>query len=87
MATVFIPPNLRKLLEGQKQIEVEGTNVDALIARLEADYPGVRAVLCQDGALKPGLAVAVDGNMSNRGLRQSVQADSEVHFLPAVGGG
>lgn len=87
MPTVFIPPNLRRLLDGRKQIEVAGSTVEKLINQLEADYPGVRAALCQEGTLKPGLAVAIDGNMSNRGLYQSVQPESEVHFLPAVGGG
>ncbi|QDU79720.1 ThiS family protein [Polystyrenella longa] len=87
MPRVFIPPHVRRLVDGQKQIEVEGSTVEKLVSNLDAQYPGVREVLCLDGALKPGLAVAVDGSMSNRGLHQSVKQESEVHFLPAVGGG
>ncbi|MCA9038865.1 MAG: MoaD/ThiS family protein [Planctomycetaceae bacterium] len=87
MPVVFIPPHARRFVNGQKQIEVEGSTVEKLLRNLETEYPGIWDTLCVDDALKPGLAVAVDGNMSNRGLHQAVQTESEVHILPAVGGG
>jgi hypothetical protein len=40
-----------------------------------------------DDALRPGLAVAINGTVSRLGLRQPVPAGAEVHFLPAIGGG
>jgi hypothetical protein len=35
----------------------------------------------------PGLAVVVDGETSQLGLLAQVREDSEIHFLPALGGG
>mgnify|MGYP001205465066 CR=1 FL=1 len=87
MATVFIPPQLRDLTDGASQVETEGRNVGQLIDRLESQFSGIRARLCRDGQLSPSLQVSVDNVMSSRGLFTKVQPDSEVHFLPAIGGG
>lgn len=87
MPRVFIPPLLRPLAGGAEQTEIEGATVRQLIDGLEERFPGIRERLCQDDELKPGLTVAVDGNVSHRGLLEKVPEDSEVHFLPAVGGG
>ena len=35
----------------------------------------------------PGMAVVVDGETSQLGLLEHVREDSEIHFLPALGGG
>ena len=45
------------------------------------------ARLTLDGALRPGIAVAVDGVIATRGLRQRLAAPSELHFVPAMAGG
>ena len=37
--------------------------------------------------LIPGLAVIIDGEVSLLGMLDKVQETSEVHFLPAIGGG
>ena len=44
----------------------------------------VRAFVAGD-AIAPGLAVSVDGSMTSRLL--AIRPDSEIHFLPAIGGG
>ena len=41
----------------------------------------------EEDDLLPGLAVVVDGETSLLGLLERVQESSEVHFLPAIGGG
>lgn len=87
MPTVFIPPSLRKLTGGQQQVAVDAESVRAAIAELEDRYPGIAARLCGGDAIKPGLAVAVDGNVSSQGMLQKLKPDSELHFLPAIGGG
>ena len=87
MPTVFIPPLLRELTGGQQQVEVAGKNVRQVIDKLEERFPGVRERLCSGNELKPGLTVAVGSHVSSLGLLQKVNEDSEVHFLPAVGGG
>jgi molybdopterin synthase sulfur carrier subunit len=87
MPRVYLPPLLRPLADGHEHVEVEGATVGQLIEELDRRYPGLQARLCETGDLRPGLTVAVDGHVTPRGLLQKVNADSEVHFLPAIGGG
>ena len=87
MPTVVIPAQLRKLTGNVAAVEVQATSVDQALDELDGRFPGIRARLCQDGRIRAGLAVAVDGTMSSRGLLQKLQPESEVHFLPAIGGG
>ena len=87
MPQVFIPPLLKPLTAGEEIVSVEGNNVRQVVEALEQRFPGIREKLCEDDELKPGLTVAVDGNVSSLGLLQKVNENSEVHFLPAIGGG
>jgi len=87
VARVFIPPLLRPLTDDAKEVEIDGANVRQLIEGLELRFPGIRERLCQGGDLRPGLTVAVDGHVSSVGLLGKVREESEVHFLPAIGGG
>lgn len=87
MPIVFVPPLMRTLTNGTERVEVPGTSVRQALEALEAKFPGVKARLCSGDALLPGIAVAIDGNVSSVGLRQKVQDTSEIHFLPAIGGG
>jgi molybdopterin synthase sulfur carrier subunit len=87
MARVFIPPLLRPLTAGVESLDVEAANVRQAIDRLEERFPGTRSRLCEAERLKPGLTVAVDGHVSSLGLVQKLAPESEVHFLPAIGGG
>ena len=87
MAVVFIPAQLRGLAGGNEQVEVSGATVRQVVAALESQFPGIQDRLCANGELAPSLQVAVDGVMSTQGLRAKVGEKSEVHFLPAIGGG
>ncbi len=87
MPTVFIPTPLRDLTAGLAQIVIEGSTVRAVVDALEVRYPGIKLRLCRGDALAPGLQVSIDHVMTTRGLRAPVQPESEVHFLPAIGGG
>lgn len=87
MPTVWIPAQLRHLTHGQEKVEVSGDNVRALIDALEARFPGIKARLLQGDALRPGLAVVIDTQVSRGGLAEAVGETSEVHFVPAIGGG
>jgi molybdopterin synthase sulfur carrier subunit len=84
---VWIPSLLRELTSGQEKVRVPGTTVREVIEALDRLYPGIRERLCSGSGLRPGIAVAVDSQLASRGLLQPVGKDSEVHFLPAVGGG
>jgi molybdopterin synthase sulfur carrier subunit len=87
MATVFIPPQMRDLTGGTAQAAVEAQTVRQAIEALEAQFPGIKARLCKDDELAPGLQVSIDQVMTARGIRAPLKPDSELHFLPAFGGG
>lgn len=87
MATVWIPPLLRDLTGGLQQVTVPGELVRDLIAALDARYPGLAGRLVEEGALRRGLVLVIDGTTSRQGLRARVRPDSDVHFVPAIGGG
>lgn len=87
MPLVFIPAQLRGLTSGQAQIELPGESVREIVEQLETRFPGIKNRLCQNDELAPGLQLSIDHVMSSRGLRAKVKPASEVHFLPAFGGG
>jgi len=87
MATVYIPTVLQSLTRGEKEVSLEATTVRQVVERLDALYPGMAAALAEDDDLRPHIAVAVDGEVSVLGLLERVGEDSEVHFIPALGGG
>lgn len=87
MAVVWIPPLLRDLTAGQETVTVEGATVRQIIDALDRLYPGMKARLCDEQGLRPGVAVAVDTQVARLGLLQPVAEKSEVHFLPAIAGG
>lgn len=78
---------MRSLTGGKSQVEVEGSTVRELVDVLEARYPGVADRIVEEGRIRPGLSVAVDGTVGNKGLREPVGPNSEVHFVPAMTGG
>ncbi len=87
MATVNIPTPLRKLTSGEQRVDVGGSTVREIVDGLEAKYPGIRDRLVEDGRLRAGLAVFVDGANSRRRLRTKVGETSEVFFVESIGGG
>ena len=87
MATVFIPSLMQKLSDGQTKVEIEGSNVRQIVDNLDAQYPGFKERLVDDGRIKGNISVAIDGEMTPLGILGKVGENSEVHFLPALGGG
>ena len=87
MAMIFIPTMLQKMTDGAQKIEMEVRNVRQVIERLEELYPGIKDRLLEDGDIAPNIAVAIDGDVAIMGLLQRVGENSEVHFVPAIGGG
>jgi molybdopterin synthase sulfur carrier subunit len=78
---------LLPMTDGVKQVELEGRNVRQVIDRLDELYPGMKSRLVEDGQIRPNLAVAIDGEVARMGLLEKVGEESEVHFVPAIGGG
>ncbi len=87
MATVFIPSLMQSLTGGQQTVEVAGSSVREVINNLEEQFPGMKERLVDKFKLKPNITVAIDAEVTPLGLLEKVEENSEVHFIPAVGGG
>lgn len=87
MASVWIPPLMRSLSGNRERLEIAGETVREVIDNLERECPGIQARLFEDGRVKPGIAIAVDGVIQTRKLGAPVKPDSEIHFVPAISGG
>jgi len=87
VATVFIPSLMRSMTGGLDTVDVEGSTVREIVNHLDALYPGMKDRLMDKFRIKPSISVAVDGEVTPLGILEKVGEDSEVHFLPAIGGG
>ena len=87
MATVFVPALMRKLTDDKATLEVPGATVREVINNLETEYPGTKDRLVDKFKIKSSISVAIDGEISPMGILAKVGEQSEVHFLPAIGGG
>ena len=82
VAKVFIPAGLSQQYTGGKaEFEIDAKTVRGVIRSLEADFPGLGE------AIEIDMAVAVDGEIFHDPLLEPVSSDSEVYFLPRIGGG
>ena len=87
MAKILIPTMLQSLTAGVKQVDLDARNVRQVIERLEELYPGMKDRLVEDGEIRPNLAIAINGDVAIMGMLEKVGENSEVHFVPAIGGG
>jgi molybdopterin synthase sulfur carrier subunit len=78
---------LQKLTSGARSIEMKASNVRQVVEQLEELYPGIKGRLVENDEMQEGLAVVVDGDVAIMGLLTKVSENSEVHFVPAIGGG
>jgi sulfur-carrier protein len=87
MATVFIPALLRKLTRGKDRTSATGTTLKDIIDDLERQFPGFHDRVIEKGDLAGSIAVSIDGEVITGGLSEPVLVESEIHFVPAIGGG
>ena len=83
MARVFFSSGLRRLVGFAESVEIEARDVRELLRALDAKYPGFALLIGGTNA------IAIDGEIipHREALFESLRADSEVHFLPQIGGG
>ena len=90
MATVLVPTPLRRLTGGQSKVEVDGTDVAALITAIDSRFPGVAdKVLDGDGNVKRFINVFVNDDEIRQlqGLSTPVSTGDKVSIVPAMAGG
>ncbi len=80
MATVVFSSGLRRFTGGVERVSIAAGNIRELIAALEKRFPDLKESL-------GSMAVAIDDEIIQDPLLETLQPDSEVHFLPPIGGG
>lgn len=84
---VWIPPLHRDLSGGVEHVDIPGETVGQVVAGLEKKFPGIEDRLCEDGKIRPYIAISIDGEVTYRGLRHKLTQPTEIHFVPAISGG
>lgn len=87
MAVVAIPALMRNLTDGEDSVTISGDTIREVIDNLDERYPGTRDKLCDGDRIRPGIAIYVNGILIRANLRSQIDADAELHFLPAISGG
>lgn len=90
MATVRIPPPLRKYTSGAEDVEVTGGTVREVIDALESSHPGIKERICDDsGAVRRfvNVFVADEDIRFLEELDTPVKDGDEVSIIPAIAGG
>ena len=87
MPVVWIPSLMRTLTDDQEQVTVGGETLRAVIEELEVTFPGIKSRVIDGDRIRPGLAVSINGEVTNEGLRQKISSGDEVHFVAAISGG
>ena len=90
MSVVKIPTVLRPQVGGNKEVELAGATVGAVVDALTAQYPSLKSqLLTADGELNRFVNVYVNGQDVRYldGLATAVAERDEVRLLPAMAGG
>ena len=83
MARIILTDSLSKqFTDGNSDFEVVAPSVRSLIRELDNLYPGLGTQI-SDGTL----SVAIDGDIYQDAFLEELHPDSEVAFLPKIGGG
>ncbi|HYY15179.1 MAG TPA: MoaD/ThiS family protein [Gammaproteobacteria bacterium] len=87
---VLIPTPLQRLTQNQAEVAVEGCDIREVISNLEAQFPGVKARLCdENGALRRFVNIyrnEEDIRFLN-GEATPLKDGDEVSIVPAIAGG
>ena len=89
-ATVLIPAPLRRFTNGEAKVQAGGDTIEALIADLETNFPGIKERICEpDGRIRRFVNIFVNGTniRAGDGALTSVKAGDEIGIVPAMAGG
>jgi molybdopterin synthase sulfur carrier subunit len=89
MTKVRIPPTLREVTGGERELPAEGDTVRELLEDLMGRFPALRTQLVEDGDLAPFVNVYIEGEdvRTLDGLETDVRPGATVILLPAMAGG
>ena len=81
MARVLFSGALRRHVGGLAELDLDVASYRELLRLLEARFPGF------EGLVEGRTTLALDGELISDPFAESIEADSEVHFIPRIGGG
>ena len=86
---VRIPTILRPFTKEQKLVSATGADLSAVIADLDAQYPGLADRLLENGALRRFINVYINDEDVRflGGLEAPIKDGDSITILPAVAGG
>lgn len=81
MVRVVASADLRRFTGGLAEFDVEADTVRRLVKALEARFPGLGDYVDRR------MAIAIDGEIHQDAWTSPLRPDSEVYFIPKIGGG
>ena len=86
---VRIPTILRTYTGGEKAVSADGSTLSEVVENLEANHPGIKERLVENGDLRRFVNVYVNDEdvRFTGGLDTSLSDGDQVTVLPAVAGG
>ena len=87
---VRIPAPLRKLTKDLATVESNATTIEAVLADLEKNYPGIKERLCDEtGQVRRFINIFVNGEdiRFKDGIKTTIDANAEISIIPAIAGG
>ena len=86
---VRIPTILRTYTGGEKAVSADGSTLSEVVENLEANHPGIKERLVENGDLRRFVNVYVNDEdvRFTGGLETEVDDGDQVVVLPAVAGG
>ena len=88
--SVRIPTILRTYTGGDSEVTADGADLGAVLENLEANHPGIRARILDDGGEIRRFVNVYVGNEDVRfldGLATATPAGAQLSIIPAVAGG
>ena len=86
MAIVWIPKTMQDITNGEDKVIVGGATITQVINNLDKEFNGMKNRLMKGHLFRNDLNVYVDGGELGSNLLEKVEHNSEIHFLPAIGG-
>jgi len=80
VAVVIFSSGLARHTGGDERIEIDARRVTDLVTALCERYPALRGQI-------EDMAVAIDDEIHNDAMFMPLEPNSEVHFVPRIGGG
>ena len=87
---VRIPGPLRRVTNGEQQVDIDASNIIATIDALDAKFPGIKERLCDEsGDLRYFVNLYLNGEDVRflQGLETATKSGDELSIVPAVAGG